>query len=69
MQVLGNLHIELNKKSFIITKVKTLGDKEASEGSVHRWFSTVRFTRPWQGKDCLKTNFHFLKTSPFLRNI
>ena len=42
MQVLGNLHIELNKKSFIITKVKTLGDKEASEGSVHRWFSTVR---------------------------
>ena len=57
MQVLGNLNIGLNKKSFIITKVKTLGDKEASEGSVHRWFFS-QVTRPWQGKDCcLKTNF------------
>ena len=57
MQVLGNLNIELNKKSFIITKVKTLGDKEASEGSVHRWFSTVRSRVRGKEKICLKTNF------------
>ena len=55
--MLGNLNIELNKKSFIITKVKTLGDKEASEGSVHRWFSTVRSRVRGKEKICLKTNF------------